>query len=163
MSPTMKFPGRRRYRSLPAVLLLGMLLGACGDGPDSPEQQIRHWLARAETAAENGDFTHLKELIASDYVDSRGHDRRAALNLLRLYLLGNRSVYLLTRIKAISLTGEELAHVRLAVAMAGAPIPDSLSGVRAEMKLFDLALRGSDDSWQILQADWKPAAPGDFL
>lgn len=88
---------------------LAVFLSACGE-PPPVEAQIRAWVAAAEKSAEARDLGELKDLVADDYADANGHARQDVINLMRLYLLRNKSINMLTRIRDIEVLAEDRVH-----------------------------------------------------
>lgn len=147
------------------IVALALALTACTPEPDSPETEIRAFVARAQTAAENRDLSALRALIAADYTDEQGNDRKAVENLMRLHILRNQSIHLLTRIRSIEFPEPGYALVSVAAAMAGRPIAsaDALVGLTADLYRFDLELiRQGRDDWQVQRAAWTPAQLEEF-
>lgn len=145
-------------------MIVALALGACSR-PSSPEAEIRAFVAKAQAAAEARDVSALRALIADDYGDSRGYDRKTVVNLIRLQVLRHQTIHLFTRIRAIELPEPGYARLNVAVAMAGRPVAqaDELAGVTADLYRFEFELvRGSDREWQIRQATWEPARLDDF-
>jgi hypothetical protein len=146
-----------------AALLLA--LAACGGQPESPETEIRTFVAQAQAAAEQRNARELRALIAEDYIDARGHDQKAIENLIRLHVFRNQSIHVVTRIRAIEFPEPERALVIVMAALAGRPVAniDELAGLNANVYRFDLELirRGKDD-WQVRHAAWEPASLADF-
>lgn len=148
-----------------------LFLAACSGPTDSPEQQIRALLEQAESAAEDKNIDDLKSLIADDYQDSQGNDKKTLGRLLVFYFLRHQSIYLLSRIHTITFAPDETgaktgdyANISLSVAMAGTPFPENLSHFRADFFHFDIVLvkTGAED-WQVTQADWRRSDWQDFL
>ena len=146
------------------AVALAALLGACSRDADSPEAQIRALVAQAQTAAEARDAPALRALIADDYADAQGNDRKVMENLVRLHLLRNQSIHLLTRIRDIAFPQPDRATVSVAAAMAGRPVASAgeLVGVNADLYRFDLELIRRDGKWQVQRAAWEPARLDDF-
>ena len=146
-----------------AVLLLA--LAGCGGQPESPETEIRTFVAQAQAATEARNARDLRALIAEDYVDAKGNDHKAIENLIRLHIFRNQSIHVLTRIRAIEFPEPERALVIVMAALAGRPVAnvDELAGLNANVYRFDLELirRGKDD-WQVRHAAWEPASLTDF-
>jgi hypothetical protein len=162
------------------VILMAGFLTACSEQPVSAEQQIRTLIGQAETAAENKNLDDLKNLIADDYRDSQGHDKKTVSRLLAFYFLRHQSIYLLTRIHSITVAGTDqtgkqtgkltgkqsgtYASISLSVAMAGTPFPENLSNFRADFFNFDIVMMQTDEEdWQVWQADWRRSDLQDFL
>ena len=146
-----------------AVLVLA--IAACSPPASSPETEIRQFIARAQVAGEERNLRDLRGLIADDYSDDQGRDRKAVEGLIRLHVLRHQSIHLFTRIRDIALTGPDHAKVSVAAALAGRPVAsaDQLIGLNADLYRFDFALirRGQDD-WQVLHAAWERAKLDDF-
>ena len=139
-------------------------LAACSRDSGSPEAEIRALVVRAQTAAEARDVRDLRALVADDYADAQGHDRKAVENLIRLHVLRNQSIHLLTRIRDIAFPQPDRAAVSVAAAMAGRPVASTgeLVGVNADLYRFDLELIRRDGKWQVQRAAWEPAHLDDF-
>ena len=135
------------------------LLAACSAPPEDPEQQVLNWLTTAEQAIEARDLTALKPLLADDYLDSYGNDRRRALNIMRLYLLRNQAPQLLIKTREVSLPQPDQAELQLTVAAANA----SAGALRGELLRFSFSLSHNGGRWQLRQADWENATLGDFF
>ncbi len=146
------------------VLVSGWLSG-CKPGPATPEQRLREQIARAEAAAEARDHGALREMISERYADAEGHDRRAIEGILRITLMRNQSVHLLSRIRSLDLPQPGRADVLVVVAMAGQPIvsEQDLPALRADLYRFSLEFTEEDGEWRITRAAWQRAAPEDFL
>jgi hypothetical protein len=146
-----------------AALLLA--LAACSGQPESPETEVRTFVAQAQAAVEARNARDLRVLIAEDYVDAKGNDHKAIENLIRLHIFRNQSIHVLTRIRAIEFPEPERALVIVMAALAGRPVAniDELAGLNANVYRFDLELirRGKDD-WQVRHAAWEPASLADF-
>ncbi len=149
-----------------AALLVWTLIGLTGCSGDSgsPEAEIRSLVARAQTAAEAREMRDLRALIADDYADDRGLDRKAVENLIRLHVLRNQSIHLFTRVRDIAFLEPGRATVRVTAAMAGRPVTSAgdLAGVNADLYRFDLTLIRRDGTWQVQGARWEPARLDDF-
>lgn len=154
------------WRGLRPWFWVAIALGvaACSRDASSPEAEIRALVAQAQTAAEARDVQSLRALLADDYADPQGHDRKALENLLRLHVLRNQSIHLFTRIGDIAFPQPDHATVRVAAAMAGRPVAsaDELVGITADLYRFDLELVRRDGEWQVQRAAWNPARLEDF-
>lgn len=143
-----------------------MLLAACAAETDTPEQQVRALLVRAEAAAEARDAATLKNLLSEDYLDERGQGRDEMVRIIQFYLLRNQSIHLLSRVRSLELLTPTRAEVSLAVAMAGTPLPEdaTLLDYRTDLNVFELTLvQEGDAEWRIVNARWQRAAAQDFL
>lgn len=149
-------------RILGRLLLLlwtgGLLLG-CSGGTNSPEDEIRSFIAAAVEAAERRSSADLTQMIHDSYLDQRGYNKQQARSLLRVYFLRHKNIHLFTRIGEIELLGDNQATARLHVAMAGSVINDidAVSALRARIYGFELRLVKQDE-WLLQHASWKPAS-----
>lgn len=143
---------------------IGLALAACSRH-SSPEAEIRELIERAATAAEERNVRDLRALIADDYADERGLDRKAVENLLRLHVLRQQSIHLFVRVRGIEFPEPERALVSVAAAMAGRPVAraDELAGLTADLYRFDLEwVRYGRGDWKVRRAAWEPARLDDF-
>jgi hypothetical protein len=97
-------------------------------------------------------------MLASDYADAEGRDRRAMALIIRT-LLGRYPHHLvLVHDLDIQVVSGELANARMSVSLVGRdgsrPL---LYGVDADRLHVDLAFRRSGDAWQVTRASWEPA------
>ena len=155
----------RKYLYDTFLLVCMMLaLAACSGDSSSPEVEIRALVVQAQTAAEERNVGDLRALVADDYVDARGYDRKAVENLIRLHVLRNQSIHLFTRVGDIAFPQADRATVKVAAAMAGRPVASAgeLVGVNADLYRFDLELIRRDGKWQVQRAAWEPARLDDF-
>jgi len=144
--------------------LLALALVACSRQP-SPEAEIRELIERAATAAEARDVRDLRAMIADDYADERGLDRKAVENLLRLHVLRQQSIHLFVRVRGIEFPEPDRALASIAVAMAGRPVAraDELAGLTADLYRFELEwVRHGRSDWKVRRATWEPARLDDF-
>ena len=146
------------------IVIIVLALAACSR-QSSPEAEIRAAIARAQAAAEERNVRALRALIADDYADDRGLDRKAVENLIRLEVLRHQSVHLFVRIRGIEFPEPDRALVSVAAAMAGRPVANAgeLVGLNADLYRFDLEWVRRGGEWQVRRADWKPARLDDFL
>lgn len=146
------------------IVIIVLALAACSR-QSSPEAEIRAAIARAQAAAEERNVRALRALIADDYADDRGLDRKAVENLIRLEVLRHQSVHLFVRIRGIEFPEPDRALVSVAAAMAGRPVANAgeLVGLNADLYRFDLEWVRRGGEWQVRRADWKLARLDDFL
>lgn len=145
-------------------IMLALALGACSGDSNSPEAEIRALIVQAQTAAEESNVGGLRALVADDYADRRGYDRKAIENLIRLHVLRNQSIHLFTRMGDIAFPQPDRATVKVAAAMAGRSVASAgeLVGIKADLYRFDLELIRRDGKWQVQRAAWEPARLDDF-
>ncbi|MCL7487445.1 MAG: hypothetical protein M8357_04630 [Desulfobulbaceae bacterium] len=147
-----------------AMLLLVLILAACGGG-DTPEEQVRKFVAAGEEAVEARDIGDVKELISEKYSDDYGRTRRDLVALSARYILSNKNIHLLTRTGELSFPAEDRALLQLYVAMTGQNVSDldSLLNIQADLYRFDLELVREDKEWKLVKGDWRPARGEDFF
>lgn len=140
------------------LLALGVMLQACSNGGESPEEAVRALIASAADAAERRSSADLVEMMHEDYRDQQGHDKNQAAGLLRAYFFQHKNIHLLTRIDEIEWLDDERAVVRLHVAMAGSVISDidALASLRARIYRFEVSLIRQGE-WRVQRASWKRA------
>ncbi len=145
-------------------VLLTVLLCACNNQTVSPEDEIRQFIASGIEAAEQRKSSVLKDMVHKNYSDHRGYNKQQLAGLIRIYFLRNKSIYLLSKIKDIQISGNQNAQVQLYVAMAGKQISDItlLSNYRAGIYRFDLQLIKPDDEWFVESAKWARASAADM-
>lgn len=151
-------------RTLVVVLTLLLSMLACTKR-ETPEQRVRAAIASAEEAVEKKDIAALRNFVSERYTDEDGRDRRAVEGILRLYVLRNEAIHLLTRIEAVSAPAPGKAEAVVYVAMAGRPITqaDTLSSFNASLYRFELGFAEEDKQWRVARATWRPAEPTDFI
>lgn len=150
------------------ALLAGALLLGLGGGcsrTDTPEQRVRALIAQAEDAAERKEIRTLRGYVSERYRDEAGRDRRAVEGILRLYLLRNERLHLLTRIERVTVMPPDRAEAVVYVAMAARPIANAaeLAGFRADLYRFEVEFSQEDGEWRVERAAWRPAEPADFI
>ena len=140
-----------------------LLIGCAAE--DSPEQQIREMLERAETVLESRALLDARSLVSDAYQDEAQRSKRELIRLLGGYFLRNQSIYLLVQIDRIDLKEPQRPRVTLYAAMAGKPIADidALLSLRAALYRFDLELILEEDEWRVISGRWQPATREDFL
>lgn len=127
-----------------------MLAVGCGKPATEPEARIREALAAAETAAESSDIDTLAGLVARDYGDTAGRDRRALLLNLRGLLMRYPGLELIVTVREIGILSPQLATVRLDVLSAGV----GTYGLSADAFPLTLSLRDDGRGWRATRAEW---------
>jgi hypothetical protein len=140
-----------------------VLMQACSENAESPEDEIRTFIKASVAAAENRSLDGLTDLVHHSYLDQKGYNKQQLGGLLRAYIFRHKKIYLFTKIKEIDLLAENEAAVRLYVAMAGSVISDidAIAALRAQLYEFELQLIKEDD-WLLHHASWRPASIIDF-
>lgn len=146
------------------ALALAVAFG-CGGPPEDRETRVRAVLAELEAAGRARDVDALLEPISDQYRDSSGADERALRQLAVAHFLRNRSVYTLTRIRALEFPEPTRASVAALVALAAQPLPESGDPreLRADLYRFALELVEEEPGvWRIRSASWHTAQWADF-
>lgn len=147
------------------LLLLSLTLPilSCSQDAESPESQIRRFIAAGIEAAENRNGEALQDMLHISYRDERGYDRKRLAGWLRVYLLRHKNIHLFSKIDRIEVINDSQARVSMHVAMAGSVIAsaDALASLRARIYRFELDLVRQPE-WQLQHASWAPAAAADL-
>jgi hypothetical protein len=153
-----------RLEILSIAALATVLLTGCTKR-DEPEQRLRATITKAEQAVEKKEIAELRGYVSDRYTDEEGHDRRAIDGILRIYLLRNENIHLLTRIASVSFPQPMQAKVVIYVAMAARPIAlgDDLSAFNANLYRFDIEFTDESKQWRATRATWRPAEASDFV
>jgi hypothetical protein len=139
-------------RTLFIVSLLIALLGACGEPPAAPEEELRAWVATGIEAAENEDRRTLVDMLSSSYADNRGNGRDDIDKLMRAYFFRQDSIALLPHIEEITVYDRTAAKIVMTVGMAGTN--GGALGFSADAYRFALELEKGADDWQLISARW---------
>lgn len=150
------------------VMLFALVISVsagCSPARDTPEMQVRALLKKAEVAAEEKNLSVLQQLVSDNYRDNEGQDKRAIGAMLRYYFMRNESIYLLTRVPAITFPEPSRAQAVVLVAMAGEPIPGvpEIERLHADLYRFEITLASENKEWKAIRVEWRRAEPGDFL
>lgn len=132
--------------------IMTLMLSACGGSSAGPEEELRDWVSRGVTAAENGERRVLVGMISPAYADARGNDRNRVENILRAYFLRMSNIRLLPAIEEINVFGDSAAELLLTVGMAGTH--DGVLGFSADAYRFSLELENDGDEWVLISARW---------
>ena len=148
------------------LALIGVLFSmvACSR-PDSPEHRIRALIAAAEQAIEKREVGEVRGYISENYRDEDARDRRAIDGLLRLYVLRQQTIHLLTVIDSVETPQAGRGEAVVYVAMAGRPIASAaeLAALRADLFRFELGFKEEDGDWRVVRAAWRRADLADFV
>lgn len=134
------------------IALISAVIGGCGVPDETPENELRQWVARAQTATENKDRGTLMDLLSQNYTDARGNDVTAIDRMLRYFFLRQDHIVLVSKIDDINVSGGSAALVRLTVGMAGSK--GGTLGISADALRFDLELEHDGDDWLLIAARW---------
>ena len=127
-----------------------MLISACGGPSAGPEEQLRQWVANAETRAEEKDRSALMSMISESYIDGRGNDFEGVNKLFLLYFLRVQNISLASTIDEIVISADSAAKVLLTVGMLGTN--EGTFGLDADAYRFHLELEREDDEWLLIGA-----------
>lgn len=155
---------RLRVLTLMLLVLAHAVLAAC-EKRERPEESIRALIGDAERAVEKKAISEVRNYLSPRYRDDEGRDRRTIERILRLYVFGHESIHLFTRIESVTLQAPDAAKAVVYVAMAGRPITsaDDVSGFRANLHRFELALADEGGEWRVVRVAWRRAEPTDFI
>lgn len=133
------------------IFMACVLLHGCGSG-DSPEDEVRRWLADAQAAVEAEDSGTLVNMLADNYTDARGNDKNGIDQALRFWFLRQDSIVLISNIEDIRISGDTAAQVTLKAGMAGSN--DAAFGFSADAYGFELELEKDGGEWLLVTARW---------
>ena len=153
----------KRFPRALLLMLVLLLVQACSDENESPEEQIRRFIDAGVEAAEARSVDELGEMLDADFIDQQGNNRHQLGRLLRAYFFRHKNIHLFTRIDSVELLDANRASVGLYVAMAGSAISgvDALPSLRARIYRFELQLV-REEAWLVRHASWAPASIGVF-
>ncbi|HEY5643723.1 MAG TPA: hypothetical protein VIS31_12695 [Woeseiaceae bacterium] len=141
----------RKYARAAAAAVTALLV-ACGGPAVGPEESLRAWVAKGVAAAEAKERRELVAMIAPSYADARGNGRDDIENLLRLYIMRQNRIALLTTIDEITIYDDTAARLDLTVGMASTN--DRALGFSADAYRFQFEVERDDDDWQLISARW---------
>lgn len=146
------------------TLLLALVVAGCGSG-ETPEEQVKQFVASGKEAVEARNIGDVKKLISEMYKDGQGRTRRDLVAVSARYILANKNIHLLTRIGELTFPAPNQAMLQLYIAMTGQNVSDldSLLNMQADLYLFDMELVREDNEWKLLKADWRRARGEDFF
>ena len=154
------------WRTGGVAMCIMVLLWACDGGQSTPEDEVRALFREAEAAAETRDVAALRGVIADDYADEEGRDKRAIDGLIRFYMLRHQGIHVLTQVKALTFPEPLKAQAVILVATAGTPIGGAkeLERIQADLHRFDVdVVRQGKAGWKVTRAVWRHAAISNFL
>ena len=162
-----KAPGEKnsvRWLNAAAVLFLVLVLAACGS-KETPEEQVKQFVAAGEEVFEARNIGDVKELISEKYNDELGRTRQDLVALSARYIFSNKNIHVLTRIGELTFPSENKALLQLYVAMTGQNVSDldALLNMQADLYRFDMELVREGRQWKLLKADWRRAKGEDFF
>ena len=138
--------------------LLALLVGAqgCSKTPKSPEAAVRQIISQIEAAVEEKDVDGVIERVAASYRDKDGNNRKGLRAMLAMRFFRQGKVHALVRVSDVSFPAKTTAIAKLAVAVAGTPLPEDgvLDGLRADVFNMTITLTQVDDAWQVSGARW---------
>ncbi len=151
-----------RWRRLP-ILAVAILLAACGNGGDSPEDRLRSDIDAIQQAAESRDISEFMAYVSDEYNDDGNRIRKDIRALTQLQFIRNPRIHTFKVIQRLDIVDERRASVSILAALAGRPIDSvsALSGLRADLMRFDLESE-FEDQWKITSARWAPAEIANF-
>ena len=148
-----------------AALLICIFFNVSCSNEETPEDQIKQFVATGEETVEARNVLGMKKLIFENYSDEKGRTRQDLVAVSARYILSNKNIHVLTRIGELNFPAEDRAILQLYVAMTGQNVSDldALLNMRADLYLFDMELIRENNEWKLLKADWRPAKSEDFF
>jgi hypothetical protein len=128
-----------------------LMLAACASDP--PEAALRAQLRDMQLAASERRVGDFMQGVTDDFAGNNSTDRAALHNLMRLQMLGNSNVNIVSSPLDIQLRGE-VATVKFSIVLTGGSgrwLPDS-----AQSYSINSGWRLEDGEWKVYYADWRP-------
>ena len=153
-----------RWGCIAGIVLFVFFLVSCSN-EETPEDQVKQFVAAGEETVEARNVLDVKKLISENYSDEKGRTRQDLVAVSARYILSNKNIHILTRIGKLNFPSEDRAMMQLYVAMTGQNVSDldALLNMQADLYLFDMELVLKNDEWKLLKADWRPAKGEDFF
>jgi hypothetical protein len=130
------------------------MISGCAPSADDPRAAIEALVARGARAAEEGNAAALAALLAPDYEDADGRDRRQAALYLRVLLRRYRHPEISIRAVDVELISPVLAVAEATLVVLGrrqgAAVP---LGFEADRLRLRLALRRDGADWRVTRAE----------
>ena len=147
------------------VRLLVVVFAACSAGcapsAGDPAAEVAALIASGEAAAEAGDHRAISELLADDYDDAAGRDRRQVAFMLRSLMGRYPNVMISVRDIDVDVISPELANadatVLLLARRQGGALPFGVDGDAFRLRL---ALRREGGDWLVTRAQWGDSGAG---
>jgi len=145
-------PSRPLSRRVAAALLAMAVsvLPACGRAP--AETRLRQQVEAMQDAVSQRDPRGFMQGVAADFQGNGGMDRDALHNLLRVQVLANASIGVVSGPLDVQVSGDT-ARVRFQAALTGGSgrfVPD-----RAQAYEIDSGWREEDGEWRVYYAKWE--------
>jgi hypothetical protein len=146
------------------IVMLSILLVACGGGDEPLEVRVQSLIDRGRVAAEEHDMAFFREMIDPAYSDVQGNDRAGLLRLLTGYFYRNRSIYLVTRTEEIVQEEKDRVRAVVYVGMAGSPVEgfEQVLSLRADLYRLEMVFSQGKDL-RLVHAQWQRASPEELF
>ena len=155
------------YKTAPALLFAVVVLSlvACSQSNQSPEEQIKAYIAAAEVAVKERNLLTIQSMIAEGYYDTQGRNQKRIVSLTAGYFFRHKNIHLLTRIKKLTFPQPDQAKLTLLAGLAGDPVGDfeHLLSLRATIHLFNFHLIRQEERWLLQSSSWRRATGEDLL
>lgn len=150
---------------LAGICCLALAL-ACGDDPQSPEDQVRTVIEEIERAAEAGDVSAFKAAISESYTDERGFDKQDLIAYVTFNVMRHTHRRFFARVRSIEIREGGRAEVVVVAAISGRDVSglEELASLNADVYKIDVDLDDEGDGdWRVVWAQWRRTAPTDLL
>ena len=153
-----------RWGCIASLVIFVFFIVSCSN-EETPEDQVKQFVAVGEETVEARNVLDVKKLISENYRDEKGRTRQDLVAVSARYILSNKNIHILTRRGELNFPSEDRAILQLYVAMTGQNVSDldALLNMQADLYLFDMKLVLENDEWKLLKADWRPAKGEDFF
>jgi hypothetical protein len=146
---------KNSFLSLP-LLLISLMLSACGGEDLSPEAQIRKTISEMESAAEQRSLSSFMEHVSEQYNDHEGNNHKAIARYVQINFIRNQSINIFSKIQSINVEGSS-ASVEISVAMGSREVDLSEEGnrLKADSMHFSVLFQLDDDKWLVKSVSWR--------
>lgn len=140
------------FRTVCAVIVLGLLAIASGCAREAPEAALRATIARMQADAERRDARAVVASVSADFIGPEGMDRDGLRRMLAVVWLRDKQVGVTLGPVQVELIGDGAKATFTAGTTGGAGwLPE-----RAQLHQVNTGWRLEDGEWRLLSASWKP-------
>jgi hypothetical protein len=141
-----------------AVVIALVVAAVLGRPHLTDQQKLYALVAQAQKAVENRNATGLTRLLAQDYADSYGTNRRQLVGMIVQWMRSGEEVLVVPEITDLQIR-EPFADMSLRVRMWRGREPSG----RSEECAMTLRLRQEGRDWRVVSAEGWPAAQSHFM
>jgi len=154
-----KYPEKKHFfqiYTVMVVLLLFFLSPTCRHS--SPEKELLKSLENCQKLVNEYNLSALKDLIATDYIDSAGNNRQEVLNMLATYFQNYpqfQTKILGRTVKLNQSKNSAAIHCDVSLTASAGGLSISLFTSGRSLMRFELSFRQEGNRWLINSASWR--------